>query len=140
MQWTSVDCRDAIIAVYQKQVEPREIPKRFGGVSRQHVTELAAKLPPGLMDDDKRLQVTRMANRLAGVVRKACYTDWELQAALLAYSTKGMKPGKCTAEYGVPGSTLRAKRQKVDAVCGSTPSAYKAKKVVQTVFKQLPGP
>ena len=29
MQWTSVDCRDAIIAVYQKQVAPQEIPKRF---------------------------------------------------------------------------------------------------------------
>ena len=94
------------------------------------------------MDDDKRLQVTRMANGLAGVVSKACYTDWELQAALLAYSTKRMKPGncKCTDDYGVPGSTLRAKRKKVDAVCGSTPSAHKAKKVVQTVFKQLPGP
>ena len=103
-----VDCWDAIIAVYQKQVEPREIPKRFRGVSRQHVTGLAAQLPPGLMDDDKRLQVTRMANGLAGVVSKACYTDWELQAALLAYSTKRMKPGKYTDEYGVPGSTLRA--------------------------------
>jgi len=51
-----------------------------------------------------------------------------------------MKPSKCTGEYGVPGSFLRAKWQEVDAVCGSTPSAHKAKEVVQTVFKQLPGP
>ena len=97
-----MDLRDAIIAVYVDTVEPREIPKRFGGVSRRHATELASKLPDGLVDDDKRMQLTRAVNELARVEPRAPYTDWELQAAMLAYSTKGKKAGRCTAEYGVP--------------------------------------
>ena len=139
MPWTSVDCRDAIIAVYQHNVEPREIPKRFGGVSRQHVTELAGKLPDGLVDDDKRRQLTRAANAAAGLRSPGCYTDWELQRAMLDYSTKKQKPGACTLEYGIPGATLRSKRKEIDVAVGSTPSAKKARAIVATMFKQSPG-
>lgn len=139
MPWTAVDCRDAIIAVYQDDVEPREIPKRFSGVSRQHVTALAGQLPDGLVDDDKRRQLTRAANAAVGLKSPGCYTDWELQRAMLDYSTKKQKPGACTLEYGIPGATLRSKRKEIDAAVVGTPSAKKARAIVATMFKQSPG-
>lgn len=56
--WTRHDLRDAIIAVYQGSVNLTDISKRFGGVSRRHATEVAAKVPPGAVDDPQRLSLT----------------------------------------------------------------------------------
>ena len=58
---------------------------------------------------------------------------------MLAYSTKEKKAGRCTAEYGVPGSTLREKRKEIDAAVGATPSAKRVRGVVATMFKKSPG-
>ena len=140
MAWTSLHLRDAIVAVYKGEVEPRDIPKRFGGVSRQHATELAARVPEGLIDDDERRQVTRVANGLAEYEMRSCYTNWELQEAVYQYKMKKKKPSVCVAEYGVAESTLRKKRQEIDAAAGQTPSAKKMKKIVSTLTKEPPGP
>ena len=75
------------MAVHRQQVEPRDIPKRFGGVSRQHVCAKVAKLSEDIIDDADRLQLKRAANLLAGVKEQGCYTDWELQAAVFDCSS-----------------------------------------------------
>jgi hypothetical protein len=140
MPWCRLDLRDAIVAVYLGEVELPQISKQFGGVSRRHVTQLVSQMPPGLRNGAERLQVTRMANELAKHEMYQCYTDWELQTALLDYSTATKTLSVCSAEYGVPSSTLRSKRKAVDQAIGRTPSVKAAKAFVATLHKQIPGP
>ena len=48
--WTNEDLRDAIMALYRSEVLPREIPKRFNGVSRQTVEAKVKQLKDGLVE------------------------------------------------------------------------------------------
>ena len=78
-----MDLRDAIIALHLGQVVPRDVPKRFAGVSRQHAEAKTKQLAPGLEDSTCSLALTRAASRLAGVSGKdQLYTQSELKLAL----------------------------------------------------------
>ena len=120
MPWSRLDLRDAIVALYLGRVKLTEISKQLGGVSRRNVTRLVSQMPAGLVDDDQRMQVTREANKLAKHEMYQCYSDWELPSALLDYSTATKSLSACSAEYGVPSSTLRAKRKSLSRLIWSS--------------------
>ncbi len=108
--WTTEDCRDAVVALYIGEVLPRDIPKRFHGVSRQRVEELVAALPSELVNNELRLTLTRAANRVTGyVATDRPYTDWELREALKASYAKEMSRPVIENVFGVPPGTSKRK-------------------------------
>ena len=100
--------RDAIVALYQNKISGIAVPGKYPGVSRQRATILANSLAKGLDEDEDHMQLTRAANKAAGLedLRQA-YTDFELQEALRVTNSKEMKPWEAQLKYGVPTSTQR---------------------------------
>jgi hypothetical protein len=114
MEWTPIDLRDAIMAAYQQQIDPKDIPKRFGGVSRQHVCELVSRLKPGLLEDEDHHQLRREANlcdrcaapcAATGVLRQDWWAGGLLRHALLvegpAMHRRRASGRSCCADRGV---------------------------------------
>jgi hypothetical protein len=92
------------------------------------------------VDDDKRMMLTRAANHLVGLTQKGAYTSWELQEAGAQYAARMKTQERCTAEYGVPGSSLRKVRVKIEAAVGPNPSLLEARRAACTLEKDRPGP
>lgn len=134
--------RDAVVALYQGRIAASEVVSAYPGVSRQRAVALANTLPKGLLEDNDRMQLTRAVNELVGVGGYGAYTTWELQQAIHDTSKpdKPMKPKMATAMYGVPGSTLRKKRQALVQIVGSTPEAKKVAQACRTILKGTSGP
>ena len=64
------------MALYRSEVLPREIPKRFNGVSRQTVEAKVKQLKDGQEDTEQKMPLTRAASVLAGLggnVTGLCY-------------------------------------------------------------------
>ena len=55
--WTNEDLRDAIMALYRSEVLPKEIPKRFNGVSRQTVEAKVKQLKPFCQEKRRRVRM-----------------------------------------------------------------------------------
>ena len=56
--------REAAAAVYDGSLHAGDMSSRFPQLSRRTVTRLSASLPPGLVDNDSRLTLTRALNRV----------------------------------------------------------------------------
>ena len=84
--------RNAIIALYQRRVDRRDIQKKFG-VSRQVVAHAVAQLPLGLVLDARCRTLERAANTAAGLTEvRGSYSREEAEAALVARICGTMKP------------------------------------------------
>ena len=134
--------RDAVVSVYLEQTRPCDIESKYPGVSRRTITEIAAKIDAGLVENERQMQVTRAANDAVKIDAHGLYTEWELQQAVEAVQSDRLKPWQATAAYGVPPSTLRKKRKALVQIAGEngTPSANAVAKAARTVSKGKKGP
>ena len=89
--------RDAVIDLYDGRISAAMVASTYKGVSRRHAVDLSSRLPKGLIDDDRRMQLTRAANEIVGVRSNGTYTQWELQEAIAKVATKEMKPKQLEA-------------------------------------------
>jgi hypothetical protein len=106
---TRTDLRDAVEAVYTKDCAVSAVSARFNGVERRRVTELAAQLPPGLLNNATQLTLRRAANAVAGVKEKRVYTQSEARAALGAVTglaAERLTYTEAAAKYGIRTRTL----------------------------------
>lgn len=106
--WTTLDFRDAIIAVHRNGGKwDTSFTDRYNGVSKRHVMDKAKKLPKDVVDDEQRWALTRAANELANAKQCACFTKWELREALVKCMTREMKQAEASAVYGPSLSCLQ---------------------------------
>ena len=64
--WTNEDLRDAIMALYRSEVVPRDIPRKFNGVSRQTVEAKVKQLEDGLEDTEEKMPLARGSSLTMG--------------------------------------------------------------------------
>jgi len=132
--------RDAVIDLYDGRISAAMVASTYKGVSRRHAVDLSSRLPKGLIDDDRRMQLTRAGNEIVGVRSNGTYTQWELQEAIAKVATKEMKPKQAFETYGVPTSTLRRKRQGLVQMVGPDTPNIQVTKAARTIKKGSPGP
>ena len=115
----------ALIECYTHELSINSLPlARFNGVTKQSIQSKLSQLPPGLVDDEHSLALTRAANELCGVVQRMPYTDTECKTAVYEHmrSENRLTKNDVTAKYGLPRRCLMRLCALVRASAGDNPS------------------
>lgn len=85
-----LDKRNAIMLLYLRKIELRDIPKKFGWSTRT-IQEAVKNMPGDLRQDVQYRELERSANHWAGITEaRRAYTDFEAREAMTKVITGEM--------------------------------------------------